>query len=103
MFKKLGLGLALFIASAQPALAAATCTLNGKEVPCDEVAKWLWIAPLVIGIIGLFFFIFWVRMLLDAIKNQKENKLMWVLLIIFLNLIGTIIYYFVEKRPRDKA
>ncbi len=50
--------------------------------------------------IGIFVFVFWLKMLIDAIKNEKEDKTMWVLLIIFLHVLGALIYYFVKKRHR---
>jgi hypothetical protein len=64
-----------------------------------------------IGIIALFILlgiiiiilaiIFWIRMLINAIKRKykdKIDKIVWVLVIIFLGLIGALIYYFVVKR-----
>jgi predicted RNase H-related nuclease YkuK (DUF458 family) len=43
-------------------------------------------------------------MLIDAIKNSPEKiKLIWVIVIIFTQIIGALIYYFVEKMPRNKA
>ncbi len=91
----------LLIVTAQPAFAAA-CTLNGEVIPCDQMPKWVWAFLIVMAVLSMFFFVFWLRMLLDAIKNQTENKTMWVLLIIFLNVLGAIIYYFAEKRKRGK-
>ena len=41
-------------------------------------------------------------MLIDAIKHQKDNKTLWIVVIVFVNTLGAIIYYFVEKKPRDK-
>ena|SRR3989344_445415 len=59
-------------------------------------------------VIGVFFaiaiFIFWIMMLVDAIKHSSEKmKLVWVVVIIFAHVIGALIYYFIEKRPRDKT
>lgn len=90
-----------FLAGIQSAFAA--CTLNGQEIPCGEIPGWVWAIPIVAGVIGIFGFIFWLWMLIDAIKNEKENKTMWVLLIIFLNFLGALIYYFVAKRKRAKV
>lgn len=43
-------------------------------------------------------------MLIDAIKHSSnDTKVVWVLVIIFTQVIGAIIYYFAEKRPRNKA
>ena len=60
---------------------------------------------LLIPTIWVFFiivvFIFWLSMLIDAIKNApKETKLIWVIVIIFTHIIGALIYYFVEKKQR---
>ena len=55
---------------------------------------------LVIGII-IFLFIFWILMIIDAatrkFKNETE-KIVWILIIIFLQILGAIIYYFIIKR-----
>lgn len=58
----------------------------------------LWIAVIVI------LFVFWLLMLIDAIKHSPEKmKMIWVVVIIFTQIIGALVYYFVEKRPRDKS
>lgn len=94
------IGFTIFFSSVQATL--AKCTLNGKEIPCSEIPIWIWpISFLFIGL-GIFCFVFWLRMLIDAIKHQTENKTMWVLLITFLNILGALIYYFLVKRERNK-
>lgn len=69
-----------------------------------------WFLPFIFifPVIGVFFaiaiFIFWIMMLVDAIKHSNEKmKLVWVVVIIFAHIIGALIYYFIEKRPRDKT
>jgi hypothetical protein len=52
------------------------------------------------GLFGLLTFIFWVWMLIDAIKNPRldgNKRIIWVLVIIFLPCIGSLIYYFVGR------
>jgi hypothetical protein len=61
------------------------------------------IALLVLAIIALavFVFIFWILMLIDCAKRKFKTdieKIVWILIIIFVGLIGAIIYYFVVKR-----
>lgn len=55
----------------------------------------------------LFFFglmALWIWMLIDAIKYQKDNQqIVWVLVIIFAQWIGAVLYYFMEYRKRSKA
>jgi hypothetical protein len=44
--------------------------------------------------------IFWIMMLIDAIKHKykdSNDKVVWVLVIIFTGIIGALIYYFVVK------
>lgn len=95
----------LFFFNIQLAL-AATCTLNGRVVPCDQMPRWFFLLPFIMFFVGLIIFIplliFWIKMLLHAIRNQKENKIVWVLVIVFLQILGALIYYFAEKRPSDK-
>ena len=62
------------------------------------------IIPFIGAVVAIAVFIFWVMMLVDAIKHASEKtKLVWVVVIIFTHVIGALIYYFVEKRPRMKA
>ena len=55
------------------------------------------------GLISLLCFIFWVWMLIHAITNKglrDMEKIVWVLVVIFLPLIGSIIYFFIG-RPKQ--
>ena len=89
--------------------ATTTCIVNGQEVSCEEMAAqatsifkgiaWFGLIALVIGIVWL---IFWVMMLVDAIKHEKENKALWIIILFLANTLGAIIYYFAVKRPRNK-
>lgn len=102
------------------------CEVNGQQVPCEELladaAGFIRSLPFVgsleqhfgslvsvmlrvIGIsvvLGLIGFIFWIAMLIDAIKHQKDNKAVWILVIVFGNILGALIYFFVEKLDRNK-
>lgn len=52
------------------------------------------------AIIGALCFIFWIWMLIDAIQNDRlvgNQRVVWVLVIIFLPCIGALIYYFVGR------
>ncbi|HTL16306.1 MAG TPA: PLDc N-terminal domain-containing protein [Patescibacteria group bacterium] len=74
------------------------------------------IASIVGGIIGLFFLVlsaiiglagtvFWIWMLVHAITNKgigDGEKIAWVLAIIFLPVIGCILYFFIG-RPKGRA
>jgi len=56
---------------------------------------------LAIFAIGILAFIFWIFMLVDALKRKFKTdgeKIAWVLVVIFLQILGAIIYYFVVKR-----
>jgi len=59
-------------------------------------------AALISGIAALFFlaiailvFVFWIMMLIDAIKNPRltsNERIIWVIVIVFLNWLGALIY-----------
>jgi len=84
-----------------PVLVSAECTLNGEVVPCSEMPTWFWIFIAVFAIVGILAFIFWIWMFVDCIIFE-ENKLLWILIIIFAQIIGTILYYFLAKRKRNQ-
>ena len=53
-----------------------------------------------IGILGT---LFWLWMLIDcAMKEPSEgnDKLIWVIVIVFTNLLGALIYFFVRRPKR---
>ncbi len=61
------------------------------------------IGILLVAALGIFFFIFWVSMLIDCIKRKFKNdndRLIWVLVLIFLQALGAVIYYFVVKEKK---
>ncbi|HET9919904.1 MAG TPA: PLD nuclease N-terminal domain-containing protein [Ktedonobacteraceae bacterium] len=45
---------------------------------------------------------FWIWMLVDCLTHEPEgsNKIAWILVILFANVVGSLIYYFVERVPR---
>jgi len=86
--------------SAQSVFADAVCKLNGKEVPCGDLPGWFVAIPFVMIVLALLFFVFWLWMLIDCVRYQKENVALWVLLIVLVNPIGAIIYYFAAKKKR---
>lgn len=106
------------------------CEINGKTVPCDELLEeafefsnkllnsesfqknlemWIpqlihfWIIIAIIGaFLGMIGFAFWLRMLIDAIKYEKEHKMMWILIIVFFSCLGALVYLLAAKVGREK-
>ena len=61
----------------------------------------IWFAAFFLGIAGT---IFWIVMLVDLLKRdfKKENdKIVWVLILLFAQSIGALIYFFMVK-SKDK-
>ncbi len=58
-------------------------------------------------IVVALLFVFWLWMLIDCLKRDFKKdveKIVWVLVIIFLQLLGAMIYYFVVKiSEKNKA
>ncbi|MDB6020130.1 MAG: hypothetical protein JWR19_4619 [Pedosphaera sp.] len=57
-----------------------------------------------LGLVSLAFiivcFIFWIMMLVDCIKNDRlssNEKIIWVLVILFLHALGALIYFLVGR------
>ena len=56
---------------------------------------------MIFGLIGLISFVFWIWMLIDCIQNRNlasNDKLIWVLVVIFLYALGALIYFAVGRR-----
>ena len=63
------------------------------------------IIPFVLGaiLLGILGSIFWIWMLIDCATNKtlRDNqKIGWIIVIVFTHLLGAIIYYFVGRTPR---
>ena len=52
--------------------------------------------------IGIAAFVFWLNMLIKAAKYGGEHKVVWILIILFTNILGAAIFYFVEYREKIK-
>ncbi len=103
-FKKISALLVLTLISVQPALAGPVpCVVDGEMTVCPDTFSFILWPLIVVLAFSMLTFIFWLWMLIDAIKNQKEDKVMWILLLIFLNFLGAILYYFIAKRKEIKS
>jgi hypothetical protein len=70
---------------------------------------------MITGIISLFFIVlfgtlallatvFWIWMLIDAIQNKgltDGEKVAWVLVVVFLHIIGALLYFFIGRSKRN--
>lgn len=55
----------------------------------------LWISAMIAAVV------FWIWMFVESIRNDYNNKPIWILIIIIGNLLGAIAFYFaVYKRPK---
>jgi cytochrome c oxidase assembly factor CtaG len=59
----------------------------------------------ILGLIALVFvllaFIFWIWMLIDCVQNERlasTEKIVWVLVILFLHGLGALIYFLVGRK-----
>ena len=62
----------------------------------------VWCLFAILGLVGL---ILWIWMLIDCLKREfkgENDKLLWILVILFGGIIGGAIYYFMIKRKEDK-
>lgn len=47
-------------------------------------------------------FAFWISMLIRVIKSDSKDKILWAVIIIVTNVLGGLIYYFVEGKHISK-
>ena len=51
-------------------------------------------------------FAFWIWMIVDCATNEPatgNDKLVWIVIVVFTHVIGALIYYIVRRRPRRFA
>jgi hypothetical protein len=62
------------------------------------------IGPQEIIIVSLFLFILPIIALVDIIRSEftGNNKIMWVLIVIFFNIVGSILYFLMGKNQKVK-
>ena len=62
--------------------------------------EWLFILAIVLGSIGLFIYV-----LVDIIKSEftnNINKIIWLLLVIFLAPLGIVLYLLISRKQKIK-
>jgi hypothetical protein len=67
-----------------------------KEITMEFLFGFGMLGSLVTLALGLF----WLWMLVDCLANQSEDKLVWFLVIFFLNLLGAVLYYLLARKKR---
>ena len=58
---------------------------------------------LIISLIGFGVMVFWIWMIVECATkepSQGNDKIVWILIIVFTQLIGALIYYFVRRPQR---
>ena len=61
--------------------------------------------PLGLWLLLVLINVFWIWMLVDAILNRglgDVEKICWVLVVFFFNIVGSLVYFFVA-RPKGKG
>ena len=98
------------LSAASYVAAQGKCTVNGREVPCEEAWQTVKTAAgvgigifLAIVIVLILAAIFWVIMLVHAIRNPIKSKAVWVLILLLTGIIGAVVYYFAVKRKFNKS
>lgn len=64
----------------------------------------LFVLPILL--IGLAALAFWIWMIIDCVTKEPStgnDKIVWIIIILFAQIIGAAIYYFLRHRPRCLA
>jgi hypothetical protein len=66
------------------------------------------VLALVLGVLalGAGFFVFWVWMLIDSIRNESlssNERIVWVLVIVLTHFLGALIYFIVSRTRLTNA
>lgn len=69
----------------------------------EYVLKIVGIALVILVPISLAIFAFWLWMLVDATTRKFDNKTIWIILILLLNIFGALLYFFIIKERFKKS
>ncbi len=64
--------------------------------PRSVYARWMNLNYL----LGVLIFVFWIVALIDCIKGNSPNKVVWIIVIILLPFLGTILYFLLGRGSR---
>jgi hypothetical protein len=67
------------------------------------IGSWELVILLPVFLVGVVATMFWIWMLIDCVtkeNNEGNNRLIWVLIIIFAHWIGALIYLIVRRPQR---
>ena len=56
-----------------------------------------------LGILFLIGFTFWLSVLVDCAMKESDRgntKIVWIIIIVFTNLVGALVYFFVQRSRR---
>ncbi len=56
-------------------------------------------------LLGIGLLVIWIWALIDILKSEftGNNKIIWLLLVIFIPLLGVILYYFIGRDQKIKS
>lgn len=69
-----------------------------KKIGAGYVFKIIGVIMLILVPLGLF----WLWMLIDCANRAIDNKTAWILIIIFLSILGAALYFFIPRRKYKK-
>jgi len=77
--------------------------MHAEASPLAALIPLLLFIPLIL--VALAFFVFWIWMLVDCATkepSQGNDKIIWILIIVFTHWIGALIYFLVRRPERKK-
>jgi hypothetical protein len=75
-----------------------------SAVSVQDAAFYLSFVPVSFGIAGVLTLVFWLLGLVHALRNPAligTDKVVWILVLILLNGLGAVLYFFIAPNPVD--
>lgn len=69
-----------------------------EKLGADYVFDLLIRVLIFVGPIFILLSAFWLWMLIDCVKRDFDDKVLWIILLIFLSYLAAVLYYFIIKR-----
>lgn len=71
------------------------------QSPVEAILRFLFLL-IMLGIV-IWIIVFWIKMIVHLMESKSEDKIAWVLILLSINIVGALIYYYVVVKKENQV